>query len=894
MWHSSNAPRCALMLMLFSACDSRSPQLLGASPKTLCANNDSQLVLTGVDLDPESVQIGLGTDLGTFTTPVTAASVSGTGTLITASFPKDSLTPSDTPYDVVYTDKNGSQLVLPGAVKVVAGISISAVDPGEAYNGVDFPTSIYGTGMGGVATISIQLAGGTAVALTQVTAIDDNRADGVVPKGTPVGSYDVTVTDADGCTATLPGALVVTADLTVSICGVDPAFGYDMEDTDVTITATTDGTAGGATCGGKSGKYASTPRAWLVIGGALEAVDNLSFVSAGSLTGTVPKGLPVGGPYDLLVQNPDGTVGLLAAAFKVVDLPVPQVTAIDPPTVKSNFNGAVKIFGKNFRAPVKVEVYGPNGVLKNVPSPAVASPTEVDVTLDATGLGLVVGAYVVRVTDTDQSTLGEYSVLAVISASGNIVAWTDLAATPLPDAVMRHGAAAGQVSPAARYLYVVGGDSGGATPTRRDGTQIATLDKFGNVGDWFTGHNRLPEARTALEVVLAPAPGGAGGYLYAIGGNSAAATVSTVSRAKILLPAEAPRIDKSSVTLGGTLPRGAFYYRVSAVLDGTDVANPLGETLPSEEATAHTVAGSKVSLTWTAVAKAASYRVFRTASVNGTSKQEVLLADNLPGTSFVDDGSAQPGAASPLTQGELGVWVTVSPLKRPRRAIGATLAHDPAGKAFLYVIGGDQGTTFANAVTLTDVYDTYEYAEVTDDGLTLGAFTEDTGLNAADKLNARRTRLRAGVGEHGSSPAVPMGTTYVYAVGGFGGAAVVASYQSAAVQAGGKLLWGLGDTSVKIQQGLTSLVVSNFLFCIGGANGAGTPTTDAASGEYTNTPAPPLFGATLNANNAAGADTGAHPIASFAALAFGSAHFFVVGGTVDGTTALKRVWTQVY
>jgi hypothetical protein len=68
--------------------------------------------------------------------------------------------------------------------------------------------------------------------------------------GTAPGVYDVTVVDQNGCTATLAAALTVTADLTVSVCAIDPAFGYDMVDTDVTITATADGTAGGAACGG--------------------------------------------------------------------------------------------------------------------------------------------------------------------------------------------------------------------------------------------------------------------------------------------------------------------------------------------------------------------------------------------------------------------------------------------------------------------------------------------------------------------------------------------------------------------------------------------------------------------------------------------------------------------
>ena len=190
-------------------------------------------------------------------------------------------------------------------------------------------------------------------------------------------------------------------------------------------------------------------------------------------------------------------MGLLPAAFKVVDMPVPTVTSIDPPTVPTNYAGTIKIFGSNFRAPIKVEYYA-EGTMPTTFTSTFVSATEVDITYPGT---LAVGAYVLRVTDSDQGTYGEYSALAVISSSLNIAAWTDAKSSPLVNPTMRHGAAGGQVSGAARYLYVVGGDGGGATPTRYDSTQLASVDKYGNVGAWFVGHNKLAVARTRLQLI---------------------------------------------------------------------------------------------------------------------------------------------------------------------------------------------------------------------------------------------------------------------------------------------------------------------------------------------------------------------------------------------------------
>lgn len=894
--------------LLAGGCSNRSPKLLSVTPKTVCANNDSTLTLMGSDLDPKSVAIGLPADMGG-AAPVAASSVSGSGATVMATFSANSLTPSDTPYDLIYTDKNGKTLTLSGAITVVAGISISAVDPGSVYNGVDFPTSVYGTGMGAVQKIQISMGGGMAIDLTGVTAVDNNRADAIVPMGTAPGVYDVTVVDANGCTATLAGALTVTADLTVSVCAIDPTFGYDMEDTDVVITATADGKAGGATCGGKSDVFASSPRAWLDVGGTLKALGNVAFVSGGSITATVPKGLMDGGPYDLIVQNPDGKVGLLPAAFKVVNMPVPVVTSISPNLMQTNQTATIHILGKSFRDPVKVEVYNPNpgaGLaaipLTTVPNPTLVSATEVDVSINLTTLGLPTTAgytLIFRVTDTDQGTYGEYSALAVLSSSGNPGQWTDqTASAPLPMPTMRAGGAAGQTTVAAHYLYLVGGDAGGATPTPYATTQIATLDRYGNIGSWTIGHNKLPKGRTMLAAVAVPSSTGVGGFVYAIGGYDGTAAVTTVSRAKILLPSEAPVVTATKVSLGGMLARGSYYYRVSAVLDATDAANPNGETLPSDEVTAHTVDGSKVTLTWNAVPKAASYRVYRTAMIDGVSQTEVLLKDAVTDTTFVDDGTLTPGTDVPFVQGELGVWVDVAALKEARRYAGAALAHDPTGAAFLYAIGGDNDTGYGKTIAAgATVYASYEYAPLTDDGLTLGAWTEDTTHELGGASPLGRSRLGVAVADKLSAPAkITDATAYVYAVGGANPAstATLTSYEYAQVATGGALgTWTVpaASGSTFAMMGVDTLVSADKLFAIGGTDAAGTPSTNPASSNGDNNL--PSFGQ-LNADSALSQDTALQVIATYGALVYSSAHLYMLGGSSNITDAVTRVWSNVF
>src|SRR6185436_13084867 len=108
--------RLSLLAILAVGCSKPAPTLVSVTPTTLCANVESKLMLMGSDLEPSKVEIGGTMDMGA--PRVAATSVSGTGSTSTATFAKDSLTPSDVPLDVTVTNQDGQITVLRGAVTV--------------------------------------------------------------------------------------------------------------------------------------------------------------------------------------------------------------------------------------------------------------------------------------------------------------------------------------------------------------------------------------------------------------------------------------------------------------------------------------------------------------------------------------------------------------------------------------------------------------------------------------------------------------------------------------------------------------------------------------------------------------------------------------------------------
>ena len=80
---------------------------------------------------------------------------------------------------------------------------MSFSDPPVTYNGISTQTTIHGAGLaGGVASVSLRDAAGSELPLPWTAdPARPNRFRARVAAGTPVGTYDVVVKDANGCPA---------------------------------------------------------------------------------------------------------------------------------------------------------------------------------------------------------------------------------------------------------------------------------------------------------------------------------------------------------------------------------------------------------------------------------------------------------------------------------------------------------------------------------------------------------------------------------------------------------------------------------------------------------------------------------------------------------------------
>jgi len=177
---------------------------------------------------------------------------------------------------------------------------------------------------------------------------------------------------------------------------------------------------------------------------------------------------------------------------------------------------------------------------------------------------------------------------------------------------------------------------------------------------------------------------------------------------------------------GGNLAQGKWTYRVSAV-------TAAGETLAGYPLQTEVALGENaVELAWDEVPGAISYRLYRSAQVNDASGATYLLAADIVGTTFTDDGSASPNTNvpapdgfRPLAPGSLSKWQILKDaegnpfeLNTPReglRAVVVTLPYDddadpatpPVQRAFIYVVGGRPDNA-----TVNFYLDTVERAEI--------------------------------------------------------------------------------------------------------------------------------------------------------------------------------------
>ena len=672
---------------------------------------------------------------------------------------------------------------------------------------------------------------------------------------------------------------------TVTVSAVTPKFGYDGAATSITISGVS---------------FVSTPRAYLISAAKTQTLlENVAFVSATSLTASVPSGLAPGS-YDVAVEDPDHCAGILVGAFKVVANQVPEVLSVSPSQGTTKSDVAVTITGCHFPGNATLSTVDSAGAIvlqTNAAPVAGGADTRCGgdplYTMTGTVLtktkALTVGAYLVRVTNPTDATFGDYASFVVSNPSGNLSGgWK--AASSLVAARRSLGLTTARIDDANRFLYAIGGESAAGAPLAS--VEVAQVDRFGQLGSWTTQKNTLKAARSGLAVAHQ------GLYLYAIGGTSSTSgtagagvtnpsgtPLATIERAKLLLPSGAPTAAAASLSVAaGNLAKGTYYYRVAAVLDGTDTATE-GETLPSAEIVATLDAKGQVALSWAApaVGSVAHYRIYRSPAADGASGSEVLLADNIMTTASTDDGSAAVSAEMPLALGSTGPWLSLGgQLAHARLDAAATIAPDPSGALHLYVLGG-WGQCGVGAAAAMNCH---ELASLSGDGATLGTFI-------AGVTTTTRARLRPGadamtVANGPPTFAVDTGnasSAFIVVSGGKGNSTGANTVEYAHITAAGVLgTWASPSGYANERDGSQLLIAGGYGYALqGGTAPNGYTQTSDQSTLATVTSTALTFPSWSNA----GANLGTK-IARQGAVAE-SAYFYIAGGTTNDVDAITTV-----
>jgi len=680
----------------------------------------------------------------------------------------------------------------------------------------------------------------------------------------------------------------------IAVTGVSPIFGWTGGSTPITIAG--------------SG-FVATPKVYLRSSTqTLVPIVHAAFVSSKSITAIVPP-LPVA-TYDVGVANPDGCAAYFPGAFHVVQNPPPVIVGVSPAAGTTQANASVTVTGCHFPSNVTLSTVDATGnvVAQSATAATCAGPTTVCAdgsalctfqgTIGSTTLG--VGVYLVRAGNAADGTYGDYSSFVVTNPAqklGN--QYTAAPALPAGAGRRSLGLVAGRVDDANRFLYAIGGEN--AAGAALSSVVVAPLDKFGQVGAWFVQKNAMGTARSGLAAVRQ------GKYLYAIGGTSATdgtkgtspsgAPLASIERAKILDPAQAPVVQDppTASTAAGGLGAGTWYYKVSAVVNDAD--NPGGETLPSDEVVATLSAAGQVTLTWTAVTGAASYRVYRSPAANGTSQSEALVASAVAGTTYTDTG-ATAGTETPLATGSTGVWVPqTTALLHARSNAAAAIGPDGAGGLRVYVVGG-WGSCAAGA---NAVMDCSESASVNASGDSLGAaFTVagPLGTGGVDAgTGALTARMRHGLAVLTSASAsadAGANASFLVVGGGYGpsigsGLVEYAPVTSTVAALGS---WQRGNaTFPDVRDGAQIAIVNGEAYAFMGGT---------APNQYKGTGWLSSLGAVSSTSIDFGSwSSNAVALPNNAALgrfgmAIESAYFYVVGGTSNDTDALTTVYQILY
>jgi hypothetical protein len=692
-----------------------------------------------------------------------------------------------------------------------ATFAVWFLDPPVAFSGINTPATVYTSGLSAPPGDLRLLgpAGQQTVLSFTSPAGQPNILHTTVPSGLSPGMWCVRVTDSAKAGVTLGNGLNIVTATALALTSVTPGIVSSSQEAKLTITS--------------ASGFLLSPRVYLspAGGGATATGLPATFLDSSTITSSVPPGLAAGS-YDVAVLNPDGSSGVLAGGVTVVVDPPPIIDKVVP-TMWSGSGIPAVITGRNFRPGATVQLIWKDisGGLVASGQPQVTNTTSTQISFATDSFGAAEGTFcVVRVTNTD-GTSTDYSAIPLVSSAGNL---TPLAAgSPMTVARRAPALVTGQPTPSSLFLYAIGGDSGSAAGAM-DSVESAPVGALGGVGPWSLQAHSLPEKRTLAGAVTI------GRFIYVVGGNNGTSATATLFRAQILDPLDAPSGLVSALlpAAGPGLGAGFWTYQVSALLPNSDPLNPGGESLPGDSLTVQVpnVPNVGVTLTWSAVAGASGYRIYRTVTANANAATAELLTQvSGPGTTtFSDTGSSVPTPQFPLAIGSLGTWRSLGNLgmTSTREAHATVVAPSSlvAGDSFIYALGGrDSSGAYLN---------TYEYWKVSPSGSDQQISAPVLGTQV---LSIPRAEIGAWVITNDGF-AMPSNQFRIYVGPGRSSATSLTKGVEAGVSQGGDL--GSFTTVLPVKSAVAGAGVFNgvaTLYVYGGANGA--PSTGIVSATLT-------------------------------------------------------------
>lgn len=746
-------------------------------------------------------------------------------------------------------------------IRVELGPVAYYLDPPAMYGGVSVRATVYLAGVTSApgSVVVTPAGGGEETALTNVAwdAANPSIIQATIPSGLAGGQYDLFVRGVSGCDAFLAGGLTVVTDATVALLtpAVQPGFGEAGLPVAVNIYAK----ASADLLPGEQ-NFVATPRAYLSSALLSEATPlrAVSFDNAGRLTAVVP---PLAeGSYDLIVVNPDNSVGFQPDAYRASTTPPPVIDDLAPTQVQNDTpDDIITVLGANL-SPLEALVVeldcldpGAGSVTTYLATVLSTTGTLLQARIPDASQNISNGSVcVVRVkntigdTDPANDIWDEFSALTVTNPASKLAPFRN-SGTTLVEPRRAASSAIGKATREARFLFAIGGDDGSPTGAK-DSVEAAPLGRFGDIGAWRTIRSRLPRATTLASAFATD------GFVWLIGGNKEGLPSDELLRAQVLRPLDAPQVtsidvrffsapDADPATRDGLEP-GAWSYAVSARFADTDPVNPGGESLPSEVRTIYTPDvpdGVETELGWSPVfgadgSPAVSYRVYRTLLPNEGSGGLRLLAE-VAATSFVDLNLPDfaDAATEALRDGDLGSWrLMPTRLATPRAAFGFGVATDASCTPYWYLLGGSTA-----AASESSSYDVALFDELAGEPGPFATF------DVAPAQLAARRELSLFVADTSNAPSVASTVaagvcrSFLYAAYGVAGAGTgtfINNARVAEVGTGGLLgSWSSAVTASNASAGAVSFFAADGAYLVGGRNGSG-PTANAVQGAMRTAP----------------------------------------------------------